>query len=132
MRAIEGVREVTHANWFGGYYQDPSNFLIVFAVEPASYIDVYRNEFDFRPSCCRPSSETAPARWSARRWRTLWLEAWRSRPDRQQYLHARRSGGQTWDFTIVGIFKGKAEPVDTNFMMFQYDYFDETRSFGKD
>src|SRR5690242_16800069 len=30
VRALEGVRQVTHLNWFGGYYQDPKNFLIVF------------------------------------------------------------------------------------------------------
>ena len=47
-------------------------------------------------------------------------------------IFTQRSGGHTWDFTIAGIVKGKAEHVDTNFMLFQYAYFDETRSFGKD
>ena len=41
-----------------------------------------------------------------------------------------RSGPR--DLTIAGIVKGKAEHVDTNFLLFQYAYFDETRSFGKD
>src|SRR4029077_18459281 len=36
------------------------------------------------------------------------------------------------DFTVAGIVKGKADHVDTNFLLFQYDYFNETRSFGKD
>jgi putative ABC transport system permease protein len=47
-------------------------------------------------------------------------------------IFSQRSGGHTWDFTIAGIVKGKTEQVDTNFMLFQYAYFDETRSFGKD
>jgi len=28
------VRQVTYANWFGGYYQDPKNFFPNFAVGP--------------------------------------------------------------------------------------------------
>ena len=47
-------------------------------------------------------------------------------------IFSQRSGGHTWDFTIAGIVKAKVEHVDTNFMLFQYAYFDETRSFGKD
>ena len=27
IRATEGVTEVSHANWFGAYYQDPTNFI---------------------------------------------------------------------------------------------------------
>jgi ABC-type antimicrobial peptide transport system permease subunit len=38
VRATEGVQQVTHLNWFGGYYQDPKNFLIVMAVDPVTYI----------------------------------------------------------------------------------------------
>ncbi|HSV23820.1 MAG TPA: FtsX-like permease family protein, partial [Xanthobacteraceae bacterium] len=47
-------------------------------------------------------------------------------------IFSQRNGSHTWDFDIVGIFTGKIPQVDTNFMFFQYNYFDETRSFGKD
>jgi putative ABC transport system permease protein len=47
-------------------------------------------------------------------------------------IFSQRSGSHTWDFDIVGIFAGKTAQNDTNLMFFQYDYFDETRSFGKD
>jgi putative ABC transport system permease protein len=50
----------------------------------------------------------------------------------QSNIFSQKSGGHTWDFTIAGIVKGKADHVDTNFLLFQYNYFDETRSFGKD
>ena len=49
VRAVEGVRQVTFANWFGGYYQDPKNFLMSLAIEPTTYFDVYRNEFEVPP-----------------------------------------------------------------------------------
>ena len=28
VRGLEGVRQVTFANWFGGYFQDPKNFMV--------------------------------------------------------------------------------------------------------
>src|SRR5262245_17453370 len=46
VRAVEGVRQVTHLNWFGGYYQDPKNFLIVMAVEPETYLELYGNDIE--------------------------------------------------------------------------------------
>ena len=47
-------------------------------------------------------------------------------------IFSQRTGARTWDMTIVGIIKPKKPQMDTNFMVFQYGYFDETRSFGKD
>ena len=38
IRAVPGVRAVSYANWFGGYYQDPKNQLFTFAVEPESWL----------------------------------------------------------------------------------------------
>ncbi|NLA68485.1 MAG: ABC transporter permease, partial [Gammaproteobacteria bacterium] len=45
---IDNIEEVTHANWFGGAYQDPKNQLFTFAVAP-NYLDLY------------PEIEVAPA-----------------------------------------------------------------------
>jgi putative ABC transport system permease protein len=47
-------------------------------------------------------------------------------------IFTQKNGSHTWDMDIVGIAKPVNPRVDTNFMMFQYAYFDETRSFGKD
>jgi putative ABC transport system permease protein len=41
IRATPGVTDLTHANWFGGYYQEPSNFLANMAVEPESWLRMY-------------------------------------------------------------------------------------------
>ena len=37
---VPGVKEVAHANWFGGAYQDPHNQIFTFAVSD-NYLDVY-------------------------------------------------------------------------------------------
>lgn len=38
---VPGVREVSYENWVGGYFQDPRNAIVAFAVEPRSYLDIY-------------------------------------------------------------------------------------------
>ncbi|UCG89184.1 MAG: FtsX-like permease family protein [Gemmatimonadota bacterium] len=41
LRAQEGVRSVSWANWFGGVYIDASNFFAQFAVDQESYLAMY-------------------------------------------------------------------------------------------
>ena len=132
VRAVDGVRQVTHANWFGGYYQEPKNFLMTLAIEPVTYFDVYRSELELPPeqlqAFIRDRSSAVIGESIAKKY------GWKvgDRVPVKSNIFSQKSGGQTWDFTIAGIVKGKAEQVDTNFMLFQYNYFDETRSFGKD
>jgi putative ABC transport system permease protein len=133
VRAVDGVRQITHANWFGGYYQDPKNFLMTLAVEPATYFDVYRSEFDIPPeqlqAFIRDRSSAVIGESLARKWG--WKVGDRV-PVASNIFSQRSNGSHTWDFTIAGIVKGKTEQAGTDFLLFQYAYFDETRSFGKD
>ena len=133
VRAVDGVRQVTFANWFGGYYQDPKNFLMTLAIEPATYFDVYRSELDIPPEQLQAfitdRSSAVIGESMARKWG--WKVGDRV-PVASNIFTQRSNGSHTWDFTIAGIVKGKAEQVSTDFLLFQYAYFDETRSFGKD
>lgn len=132
VRAMEGVRQVAHLNWFGGYYQEPKNFLIVFAVEPQTYMDVYGNDLDIpadvRQAFMRERTGALVGEALARKW------GWKvgDRVPIASNIFSQRNGSRTWDMTIVGIMKAKTPQMDTNFMVFQYGYFDETRAFGKD
>src|SRR5712691_11825872 len=132
VRSVAGVRQVTHSNWFGGYYQDPRNFLVVMAVEPATYTDIFSRDFDLAPEArqafIRTRTGAGVGEGMARKW------GWKvgDRVPIASNIFSQRNGSHTWDFTIAGIVKAKVEHVDTNFVLFQYDYFDETRSFGKD
>jgi putative ABC transport system permease protein len=132
IRAVDGVRQVTHANWFGGYYQDPKNIIISLAIEPNTYFDVYRSEVEIPPeqlqAFIRDRSSAVIGESLARKW------GWKigDRVPIQSNIFTQKSGGQTWDVTIAGIVKGKADHIDTNFLLMQYAYFDETRTFGKD
>ncbi|MGA2193026.1 MAG: ABC transporter permease [Nitrospirota bacterium] len=41
IRQVEGVKEVSYANWFGGTYKDKKNFIAAMAVEPRTALDIY-------------------------------------------------------------------------------------------
>jgi putative ABC transport system permease protein len=132
VRGVEGVRQVAHLNWFGGYYQDPKNFLIVMAVEPQTYMDVYGKDLeipaDAQQAFLRERTGALVGETLARKW------GWKvgDRIPVASNIFSQKNGSRTWDFTIVGIFTPRTPQIDTNFMVFQYAYFDETRSFGKD
>jgi len=132
VREIAGVRQVTHLSWFGGYYQDPKNLLVVLAVEPASYMELYGNDIDIPPEAQqafkRERTGALVGEDMAKKW------GWKigDRVPIASNIFSQRSGSHTWDFTIVGTFSARRLQVNTNFMVFQYAYFDETRSFSKD
>jgi putative ABC transport system permease protein len=40
-------------------------------------------------------------------------------------------GNKIWEFDLVGIYDGTKDGVDTTQFLFQYDYFDEARDYGR-
>lgn len=132
VRAIDGVRQVTHFNWFGGYYQDPKNFLIVMAVEPESYLQVYQDQIDVPADARRAfmSERTGVLVGEAMLKKWGWKVG--DRVPIMSNIFTQRNGSRTWDFTIVGAFAARKPNVDTNFMVLQYEYFNETQNLGRD
>jgi putative ABC transport system permease protein len=132
VRAVEGVRQVTHFNWFGGYYQDPKNFLIVMAVEPQSYLQVYQDQIDVaadaRQAFIRERTGVLVGEAMLKKW------GWKvgDRVPIMSNIFTQKNGSRTWDLTIVGTFVARKPSVDTNFMVLQYEYFNETQNLGRD
>ena len=132
VRGIEGVRQVTHFNWFGGYYQEPKNFLIVMAVEPETYMQVYDDQInipaDARQAFLRERPGALVGETMLKKW------GWKvgDRVPIMSNIFTQKNGARTWDFTIVGTFTGRKPNVDTNFMVFHHQYFNETQTLSKD
>ncbi len=132
VQAMDGVRLVTHANWFGGYFQDPKNFMITFAVEPESYLKIIDNDYEFTPEMreafIRERTGALVGEGLAKKW------GWKvgDRVPIASNIFSQKNGSRTWDMKIVGIFSNRKPQADNNLLLFHYDYFDETRSFGKD
>jgi putative ABC transport system permease protein len=120
---VPGVREVTHANWFGGIYKDPKNFFAQMGVDPATYLDIY-------PEIKLPEAEKRA--WLADRTGAIVGRVTAKRfgikvGDRVPILgtiFTRKNGGRIWEFTIDGIYDA-AQGFDTSGMFFHYDYLKE-------
>ncbi len=128
LAATEGVSLVSHQTWFGGVYQDPSNFFAQMVVEPEPFMKIYP-EFKIPPDQVK-----------------AWLD------DRQGAIVgvdlAKRFGwkigdripivgtiwqpeqGQVWEFNVVGMYDGD-QGVDKTQFFFRYDYLDENRRQGE-
>jgi putative ABC transport system permease protein len=123
IRGIEGVSEVTHANWFGGYYQDPSNFIANMAVEPEPWLRMY-------PEFVVPEAQQKA--WIANRAgavvgiNTATKFGWKV-GDRVPLISPiyRKPDGSPWDFTIEGIYDSPVQGTDKTQFFFQYEYINE-------
>ena len=129
--AIDGVGQATHANWFGGYYQDPKNFLVVFAVEPDSYLKLYDSDFVYGPGAREAFVRERAGALVGERMMAKWGWKVGDLIPLSSNIYSKKDGSHAWDVKIVGTFAGRTPQNDSNVMLIQYGYFDETRSFQK-
>ncbi len=130
--AIDGVGQATHANWFGGYYQDPKNFLVVFAVDPESYMKLYDSDLIFKPEAREAFIRERAGALVGQRMMAKWGWKVGDLIPLSSNIYSKKDGSHVWDVKIVGTFGGRTAQNDSNVMLVQYDYFDESRSFQKD
>jgi putative ABC transport system permease protein len=124
IRSTPGVTDITHANWFGGYYQDPLNFLANMAVDPESWLRIYP-EFQV-------PEEQKQAWFKDRTGAIVGIDTARKYNwkvgDHVPLISPiyRKPDGSPWDFTIDGIYDATAPGVDKTQFFFHYDYMNET------
>lgn len=122
--STEGVTAVTHANWFGAYYQDPTNFFANMAVDPESWLAMYP-EFelpdDQRKAWLANRAGAIVGSDTARKF------GWKV-GDRVPLISPiyRKSDGSPWDFTIDGIYDSETKGVDKTQVFFHYNYLNES------
>jgi putative ABC transport system permease protein len=120
IRAVEGVRGVSWANWFGGIYQEPRNFFAQFAVDPPTYLPLHP-EFvmppDQRAIFLRDRAGAVVGRGLATKY------GWQIGDTIP--LRGTIYGG-TWTFTLRAIYTGAEASTDENQMFFHWAYLDET------
>lgn len=127
LRATEGVEVVSHQSWFGGVYQDPSNFFAQMVVEPEPFMQIYP-EFKIAP-------EHVKAWLSDRQGAIVGVDLMRrfgwKVGDRIPIMGTiwQPKQGQIWEFNIVGTYDGEDGVDKTNFF-FRYDYLNENRRGG--
>jgi putative ABC transport system permease protein len=125
VRLVPGVTDITHSNWFGGYYQDVRNQFATFAVDPAGWLRVYPKEFDL--------PEDQKKAWLADRTGAIvgldTAKKYGFKVGQRVPINGtiyRRPDGGPWEFTIDGIYDSKIKGADKTNFIFNYEYLRET------
>jgi putative ABC transport system permease protein len=133
MLKVEGVREIAHISFFGGYFQDSKNALPAFATNVDKLAILYP-ELNITPAQVAAMQSTRPG-------------ALIGRPLAKKYgwkigdkipvgttIWTNNDGSNNWAFDIVGIFdptpQFERSPLGSAFWI-NYDYWDEARKFDK-
>jgi putative ABC transport system permease protein len=116
---VPGVKEATFACWFGGVYQDPKNMFPQFAIDPTTYLRLFR-EF-----------QVPEAQWQAFLADKAGAIAGENTVKRFQWKIGDRIPikdspyGPYWEFNLCGIYKGTRAQDDLTQFWFRWDYLDE-------
>ena len=130
IESVPGVREVAFASWFGGSYQDRPAQFAVFPVDPERYLRAV-------PEIVLPADQ-------AERWRDTRDGAIVGRSLVERYgwqigdrvtvvadIWPQRDGSNDWNFEITGIYRSPDSEQNEGALLFQHEYFDEARQFGR-
>ena len=132
IQAVDGVKMVTYANWFGGAYQDPHNQVFSFAVAP-NYLDAYPEMV---------VTDQAKQAFASTRIGALVGEGlarrfnWKvgDKIPLQSTIFPDRSGSKNWQFEIVGLIhaadKKSGGWYDQMFLL-NWKYFDDTTPYNQ-
>ncbi|HXY24420.1 MAG TPA: ABC transporter permease [Candidatus Acidoferrum sp.] len=121
IRAIPGVKYVTHDHWFGGVYQDEKNFFPQFVIDVENHRQVYpefivpdeqwNNFVKDRQGCIAGRRLAERFHWKV--------------GDRIP-LKTTIYGAANWEFNLDGIYHTDKEGGDEGQFWLQWKYFDET------
>lgn len=123
---VPGVRQVTWASFVGGYFQDPKNRFVSFAVD-RHFFALYP-DYLLAPGQRRAFEETRVGaivgESLARRFN--W-KVGQQIPLREMLRTNKTTGAKDWTFDLVGIFKVSDQKIesDENSVFVRWDYLDE-------
>lgn len=120
IRRVPGVTGVSMANWFGGVYVTEKNFFPQFAVDAATYFELY-------PEYLVPAQEMKAFlrdRKGAIVGRKL-ADAYGFKVGDVVPLRGTIYAG-TWSFVVRGIYDGAEKSTDTSQFFFHWDFLNET------
>ncbi|WP_266170695.1 ABC transporter permease [Dyella subtropica] len=128
--AVNGVKDVAYANWFGGAYQDPHNQIFTFAVSP-NYLDVY------------PEVEVAPEQRQAFDKSLNGILAgevivkkygWKvgDKIPLQSQIFPNKDGSKNWNFELLGVMHSKDEKAfQSQMIVMHWKNFDESTPYNR-
>jgi len=128
--ATDGVASVTHATWFGGYYQEQRNQFGQFPVDPDAYFAMYP-EFNISTEQFEAFKRNRTGAVVGQELATRFDWEVGDRIPIQATIWSRTDGERTWEFDLEGIFSTDDPRGSTAIMLFHYDFLEEARAFAK-
>ncbi len=119
IRQVDGVSEISWANWFGGIYKEPRNFFPQFAIKAESYLALYPEYLlsdGERQAFLKDRRGAVIGRKIAQ---THGLEV----GDMMTLKGTVYPGN--WEFQVRGIYDGRQSSTDTAQMFFHWEYLNE-------
>jgi putative ABC transport system permease protein len=120
LRQVEGVEDICRWNWFGGYYQRPTNFFGQFATDMESFLNMYP-EVDIiegsREALMKERQACLLGVDTARKYKI-------NVGDTFPIIGALfpRNDGGSYDFKVAAIYRSKKKNLDNNSMFFHAEY----------
>ncbi|MGN6521221.1 MAG: ABC transporter permease [Dokdonella sp.] len=127
---VAGVKDVAHANWFGGAYQDPHNQVFTFAVSD-NYLDVYP-EVQVDPAERKAFDATADGVLVGDILMKKYNWKIGDRLPLQSQIFPNKEGSKNWNFQIVGTMKSKDNKAfQSQMIVLHWKTFDETTPYNR-
>ena len=131
IQQVQGVVRATPQSWFGGYFQDVHNVVIMFAVDPEAYLAVY-------PKMQMPDAQRDA--WVKNRiglavGRTVAAKyGWKvgDHIPISSNIFSRADGSHNWEFDVSVIYSSPDDPTREGLVLMSHKFFDETVTFGRD
>jgi putative ABC transport system permease protein len=131
VKQVDNVEAVTHASWFGGYFQEQRNIVQAFAVDLETYLEVYPELVAVggdlasvlaRNDCIALGADLAAQfEWTLGQRIPLSSNIWR-----------KSDGSRVWEVDVCMIFDGEDRDTPTNYLLMSYDYYNESLDFNSD
>jgi len=131
IRQLPGVDAVGHATWLGAFYQQPTNMLMVLAVDPDTWLRQHpdmqltheaRDAFVSQPGSMLVSKLLAEKfGWGVGDIVPL-----------QSILYPSPSGEPAWRFTVAGVYRSSDNGGGRNYIVTHYSFLNENRNYWKD
>jgi len=128
--AVPGVKDVAHANWFGGAYQDPHNQIFTFAVSD-NYLDVYPEvEVDANDRKAFDATADGVLVGDILMKKYKWKIG--DRLPLQSQIFPNKEGSKNWSFQIVGTMASKDNKAfQSQMIVLHWKTFDETTPYNR-
>jgi putative ABC transport system permease protein len=127
---VPGVKDVAHANWFGGAYQDPHNQIFTFAVSD-NYLDIYP-EVTVSPEERKAFDATADGVLVGDILMKKYKWKIGDRLPLQSQIFPNKEGSKNWSFQIVGTMKSKDNKAfQSQMIVLHWKTFDETTPYNR-